>query len=325
MTRATRFLFDVSFDEPDEAGVAVAEVAEEVPPEEVVEAAPVFSEEELTAARAEAFAAGREQAAREAASSQERRVADAMVLIGERMEGLFQAQREALVNLNGNATAIASAVTRKIFPELNRRNGLDEIARLVQLSLERVMDEPRIVIHVNPELRDHLSGRIQELQQRSGFDGKLVLLADPGTAFGDCRLEWAEGGAERNTAALWHQIDGIIEGYLDATCTSLAGEGALSQPVLGEPSEPTSTPTAIDEEQQEDFVAESLQALALEMAATEERRESSGEDPESAGETADGVGLAARDAAIPENVADARASSEEGSASDEDESPTAGG
>lgn len=239
MTTATRFLFDVSFDDPEEPAVVVEESKEEAPVEEVVEAAPTFSEEELDAARTEAFAAGKEEAARELAESQERRVADALALIGERMEGLFQAQKEAAAESQANAAAIAVAISRKIFPELNRRHALDEIARLVEQSLARVIDESRIVIHVSPDLRDSLATRLEELQRKSGFDGKLVLVAGPDTALGDCRLEWAEGGAERGTTALWQQIDEVIEGYLDATGIADTEEPGPAPPQFAEEPVPT--------------------------------------------------------------------------------------
>src|SRR3546814_7302027 len=58
-------------------------------------------------------------------------------------------------------------------------------------------------------------------RSRSGFEGKLVFLADERLKTGDLRVEWADGGAERNQKALWQEIDAVIARVLAPT----AGDG----------------------------------------------------------------------------------------------------
>jgi flagellar assembly protein FliH len=57
---------------------------------------------------------------------------------------------------------------------------------------------------------DALRESIEGSAARSGFEGKLVFLTDERIASGDLRIEWADGGAERDQAALWAEIDGVI-------------------------------------------------------------------------------------------------------------------
>jgi flagellar assembly protein FliH len=44
----------------------------------------------------------------------------------------------------------------------------------------------------------------------AGFDGKLVLLGDDEMALTDCRVDWPDGGTERNLDRLWRDIDDAI-------------------------------------------------------------------------------------------------------------------
>ena len=44
-----------------------------------------------------------------------------------------------------------------------------------------------------------------------GFDGRLVVLAEPGIALGDCRIEWADGGLARDRAATEAAIGEAVE------------------------------------------------------------------------------------------------------------------
>jgi len=208
MTAKSLFLFDTTFDDPM---ASQAKKAGAVEAQSEVEEAPTYSEEELNAARQEARAAGHEEGVREATEATENLVAAALTIIGERLSEIFEAQTKSSAATTQDAAAIAITIARKIFPDLNRRNLLGEIGRLVEVSLAGVMDEPRLIIHVNDKSRDALNAHIEELRHAKGFEGNIVLLGDPSIPPGDCRMEWSEGGAERNTAAMWQQIDEIVE------------------------------------------------------------------------------------------------------------------
>ena len=44
----------------------------------------------------------------------------------------------------------------------------------------------------------------------AGFRGKVVLLADDGLGASDCRLEWADGGAERKLERIWNEVEELV-------------------------------------------------------------------------------------------------------------------
>ena len=56
--------------------------------------------------------------------------------------------------------------------------------------------------------------RLQEVSAGCGFDGRLVVLAEPDAKSGDCRIEWADGGVVRNRAATESVIADAVGRYL---------------------------------------------------------------------------------------------------------------
>ena len=49
-----------------------------------------------------------------------------------------------------------------------------------------------------------------------GLASRLVVLAEPEIAPGDCRIEWADGGIRRESAATEQAIEEAVARYLDA-------------------------------------------------------------------------------------------------------------
>jgi flagellar assembly protein FliH len=52
--------------------------------------------------------------------------------------------------------------------------------------------------------------RLNAIAQSHGFAGKFVLLVDESLGPADGRLEWADGGAERNLARIARELDAAL-------------------------------------------------------------------------------------------------------------------
>ena len=201
MSMSGKFLFDTSFEVEDLSDAAVQTTRKPPPPK--------FGEEDLEQARTEGHACGREIGTQEAMQSIEQQVSQALNAVSAQMGGLAQAQAESHERQSREALAVALTVVRKIFPRLAGRHGLDEVESVICDCLERLRDEPRIVIRVADAVLDQVQARIGEFAARSGFEGKIVYLAQDGLNPGEVRVEWADGGAERDSERLWREIDQI--------------------------------------------------------------------------------------------------------------------
>lgn len=203
-----KFLFETSFDSDrsrEAAAKAAAEAAAAAEPP-----APTFSEEELAAARQAAFAEGKAAALAEAEKSHSKHLADAVAALPVQFEKLAHEFEMQGAERHRSALEASITVIRKLFPQLARQHGLDEIQAVVESCVERLRDEPRLVLRTADQDLDILKDRIEECVARSGFEGKLVFLADERITPGDVRIEWADGGAERDLNRLWKEIDAVI-------------------------------------------------------------------------------------------------------------------
>ncbi len=212
------YTFDTSFDDPE------AVLREDRERERLVKR---YTEVDLTAARQAAFAEGRETGRAEAMAEIEARAAAALEQAARQLEALGAAQEAAARRMTEQGIAIAAAIAGKAAPDLARRNALGEIEHVVADCLKRLAEEPRVVVRVHDSLLDPLRGRVDRLAEASGFAGTIVLLADANLAEGDCRVEWADGGAERDTARLWQEIETVVRRTI--------GNAAVPGPTAGPP------------------------------------------------------------------------------------------
>ena len=185
-----KFLFDVDFDDR-----GAGERHE-----------PRFSEIDLAGAEERGRVAGLAQARTEA----EHLAAQALGVIGRRLGELSAAQKESAATAERTAVEIAAATMRKILPVYAQRHGLDEIEAVVKECLARVPDEPRVVVRVPEALLDPIQSRMADIAASAGFPGGVVLLADQTLGHADCRVEWADGGADRDAARLWTDIEACL-------------------------------------------------------------------------------------------------------------------
>ena len=224
-----KFLFETSFDPEVLSGAAKARAAEEAAAEEPP--APTFSEEELAAAKQAAYGEGAAAGRAEAEEGIARQTAEQLTTLAARLEALSDTLDEMMGERHRETLLAAMTVVRKLFPRLNDESGLTEIKAVVEACLERMRDEPRMVIRAAEPQIDVLKAELDSCIKRSGFTGKLVFLADDRLQPGDVRAEWADGGAERDQDALWQEIDQVIERTLMAAITG--GRRSNDQPPAG--------------------------------------------------------------------------------------------
>ncbi|MGJ3258706.1 MAG: FliH/SctL family protein [Rhodospirillales bacterium] len=206
MGTVRKFTFDLDFDAPEEPEKPEPEVEEDEPEEEI----PTFSEEEVEQARSEGFDAGKEEGRREAADATEQKLLETVEAACGKLGEIYNTQTEANREIGREMISVATAIAKKMFPDLNARNALGEVERVVQETLKAVTEEPRIQIMVNPELREPLTERLGTMTHRAGFEGKVFVNPDPAMQLGDCRIEWSNGAAVRDVEEMWQMIDKII-------------------------------------------------------------------------------------------------------------------
>ena len=111
-------------------------------------------------------------------------------------------------------TALAAA--RRIAGAALDRYPLDVIEETVAQCLAQAAQEPRIVVRVGERVAEALKARLITLSEDVGYAGRIVVSVEPRLAAADCRLEWSDGGVERDAAAIAERIEAALQRFIDA-------------------------------------------------------------------------------------------------------------
>ena len=204
MSAPTKFLFDVDF----------ARGADRKPAEPTI----TLAEHAVKLAEAETAAHRRGYADAQADATVEanRRVAAALERIGESLAEANSALQAIEARLECEAVEVAVAVARKLAPALIAREPFAEIAALASDSFRELVSSPHIAVRVNDALYAAAREKLDDIMRAKSFEGRLVVLAEPDIAPGDCRIEWADGGINRDSAAADAAIGDAVAGYISA-------------------------------------------------------------------------------------------------------------
>jgi len=177
-------------------------------------ATPAEIAQKIADAEARAYRAGYDAAQHEARVESDRRIALAMEEISLAIRGIATRFSGIETRMETEAVDVAVAVARKLCAELVAREPLGEITALVSDCFSHLVSTPHLVVRINTQLYEVAREKIERLATQSGFEGRLVILAEPEIATGDCRIEWADGGVVLDRAAIEAKISELVGRYM---------------------------------------------------------------------------------------------------------------
>jgi flagellar assembly protein FliH len=200
MAAPAKFLFDMDFSAPDRA--------REKP------ATPAEIAQKIAEAEARAYRDGYDAAQREAKAESDRRVAVALEGIGVSIQGIASRFANVETRMETEAVDVAIAVARKLCSELIASEPMSGITGLVRDCFSHLVATPHLVVRINEGLYEVARERIERLAKQNGFEGRLVILAEPEIETGDCKIEWADGGVVLERAAIEAKINELVGRYM---------------------------------------------------------------------------------------------------------------
>jgi flagellar assembly protein FliH len=209
-TKAVKFLFDEGFGEEE---LEIDPTAPEAPSP--------FSNAEVEALQAQAFEAGRVQGLEDARHAAEASIGAVVDRLATEIAALFQDRARIEAALTTEAARLAHAIALKLAQRLMKAHPLSEIERLTEECLKDMADEPRLVIRLHEAMLSPMKGRIETLSAKAGYEGAVILLGDDTLGPLDCRIEWANGGAERRMAPLVRTVEQAVDRFLATKTVSL--------------------------------------------------------------------------------------------------------
>lgn len=171
---------------------------------------PTFTTEQLDAAKQEGYASGYVEGKLAATEEQQNHLA-AMVekldicitaIAGE----ITERHQTQMAHMRHTALLLVS----KLLPAWSERYGTEEINNILTEAMAAVPDEPRLVVRVATTHLEEASTMVAEISKNLAYNGIITVLAEDAMGTSDCRVEWAEGGLERNVAAMLNTLDRIL-------------------------------------------------------------------------------------------------------------------
>jgi len=197
MTATAKFLFDLDFSGGTKPMIPLADHNAKVTQAEQI-------------AYRNGFAAAEARAAAEA----ERSLVAALATAATRLDGLRHDLSALEMRLEAEAVDVAIAVAMKLAPTLIAREPLAELSALSSECFRHLVGAPHLVVRVSDTHHEQAHETLTAIARDRGFEGRLIVLAEPDIAPGDCRIEWADGGFVRDRNATDAAIAELIARYL---------------------------------------------------------------------------------------------------------------
>jgi flagellar assembly protein FliH len=182
----------------------------------------VAHEAAIGEAEARGYANGLVAAEAQARTEAERRSAAALEQISRTLQQLAADLSSLERRVSVDAVEVALAVAHKLAPALIAKEPIAEVTQLAMGCFSELRNAPHIAVRVNGNVHSQVQELLSRLASAQGFEGRLIVLGDDAIAPGDCRLEWADGGMVRDTAATMALIEEAVGRYVTARRDSVA-------------------------------------------------------------------------------------------------------
>jgi len=170
----------------------------------------VYTEAQLVLAKEQSFEAGKIKGLEESKIQQEALISSVLDKVLTLTEELAKHEEIREKEKSIGSIKLTMQIIRKILPGFAARHPIEEIENIITNSIETRRDEPRIAVTIATEHLEFLKSKIDIITAEKSYTGKIILLADDNIANTDCRVEWADGGAERIYKSLFLNIENIL-------------------------------------------------------------------------------------------------------------------
>lgn len=180
---AKKFMFDMNDFDIDK---------KEDEPEEIT-----YSEAEYQKAIDEAYQNGVTAGIQQTEATIAQQTALTLQQVDSKLTQLIQQDQQREAEKNRHITELSLKIAEKMIPSLAQKVALEEIENMIRNCIDDRLNEPRIAVRLHPTLMPQLKEKIDTISNERGYTGQIILLAEENLQITDCRIEWADGGAER--------------------------------------------------------------------------------------------------------------------------------
>ena len=128
--------------------------------------------------------------------------------LAELLKGLSTLKQIEVVR--DDAAKLALAMAKRIAPAALAALPAGDVEIALRQAMHQAIAEPRITLRAAPQVTEVLEPRLTDIAHEEGYDGRVMIAADPAMTGADCRIEWRGGGAERSEQAIEDALTALI-------------------------------------------------------------------------------------------------------------------
>ena len=174
-----------------------------------------FKEEDLNAAREESFKLGVQEATEKIRAERAERDLQVTEHLTSQLNALLQREEQRENGKVVDTARLTLSIVKKLMPQFVKKYSEEEIVALVKQACQDRSDEPRLVVTVHDTVLESLRGKIDDIARNSGYQGQVIMIADDNISPHDCRIEWADGGLEKDFDKIFQAVEQAFHNALN--------------------------------------------------------------------------------------------------------------
>ena len=171
---------------------------------------PNYSQSELDAAVKSAEEKSYEKGFSAATTELQKAEATALEEINTRLVALLSGDVENRREAEASALKFAVELVRKILPNLEAGVAKQEVEAFLIDNFSKFRGEKNLSFSFHPDMAAEIAPQLSKLAEKNDFEGKISVHKDINMGLSDCRVEWRNGGVERNTEEVLEKVENIL-------------------------------------------------------------------------------------------------------------------
>ena len=172
---------------------------------------PTYSQAQYDAAIASAKESGYEDGFKNGYGEFEHQQTEQLQNLNNRLMALLSDVADFQKKLEQDNLHFVAEVIRKLIPSLSQKQAQEELELFLKKNFSSFKQEENLVFSFNPEDIKTAADILPKLANANDFEGKISLHKDASIARGDCKIEWKNGGVEKNTDKMLEKVSNMLE------------------------------------------------------------------------------------------------------------------
>jgi flagellar assembly protein FliH len=193
---APKFTFDTEFSGSEDRRAPAAQARQKQ----------TLTIEDLENLKIQARSEGENSAQARATDALERTIAALTISV----RAALDVSHAEIEQVRDDAARLALAMAKKIAPAALAAVPTGDVEVALRQAMHQAIAEPRITLRAAPAVTQVLEPRLNDIAHQEGYEGRVLIAADPAMTGADCRIEWRGGGAERSESVIEEALNALI-------------------------------------------------------------------------------------------------------------------